>query len=85
MTTCANLSVKKKGWPQRVFHERVKKIIKNVAEKSFSVFEFAIFGTFEHTKTFFGEIFNNLFYTFMKNQTRPPQFFFKDKFAHVVK
>ena len=45
----------------------------------------AKYSQFEHTKTFFGEIFNNLFYTFMKNQTRPPQFFFKDKLAHVIK
>ena len=73
------------GWPQRVFLERVKKIIKKFAEKSFSVFEFAIFGTFEHTKTFFGEIFNNLFYTFMKNPSWPPHFFFTDKLAYVVK
>jgi hypothetical protein len=73
------------GWPQRVFHERVKKIIKNFAEKSFSVFKGAKYSKFEHSKTFFGEIFNNLFYMFMKNQTRPPQFFFKDKLAHVIK
>ena len=66
-------------------YERVKKIIKNLAEKSFSVFKFAIFGTFEHTKTFFGEIFNNLFYTFIKNAEWPLVDFFTDKLAHVVK
>ena len=48
------LSYKKSrnGW-KSIFHECNKKIIKHFAKKSFSVFKGAIFGIFEHTKTFF--------------------------------
>ena len=53
------LSYKKlrKGW-KSIFHECDIKIIKHFADKSFSVFKNAKNSIFEHTKTFFGKMFN---------------------------
>ena len=67
-----------------IFHECDKKIIKHFANQSFSVFKGAIFGIFEHTKTFFGKMFYNFFVTFMKNAFATNSWFFIKQNAHVV-
>ena len=43
-----------KKWAKRyknIFHEQVEKMINYFAKLGFSVFEGAVFGSFEHTKT----------------------------------
>ena len=51
--TCIFSYEKSRNGSKSIFHEFDKKIIKYIANQSFSVFKGAIFGIFEHTKTFF--------------------------------
>ena len=53
-------------------------------KKSFSEFKDAIFGIFEHTKTFIGKMFYKFYVTFMKNAFPTISQFFIRQNAHGV-
>ena len=63
---CVLLYKKSRNGCKSIFHE-CDKTIKHFAKKSFSVFKNVKNSSFEHTKTFFGEIFYNFFIALMKN------------------
>ena len=86
MTKSTNFCEKNPEIIDNVFFIRIEEEkIKNVAEKSFSVFVGLTCETFKHTSTFFGKIFNNFFKVPMKNTYYIISRFVSQHFVDLVK